>query len=690
MSIRQKLMLSPLAAALGFVVIGAISAWSAFSSLDRLSLLGSKGLTPVASLQAVQSSIDEMRYRMVGYLAGQSPAKQNSEQALKAVEVASAEWNKSRTLIQGQDAELDALIQKLDSSLPKLQSFSEKLIAAYKTNQRDEVQSLIEDEWPWLNANLVKPLGSVSRVLAEKANQTVSEAEKETKAILILLAIAGCISMIGVLLVSLQVSRKLNSDVENLANTAAKVASGDLAVRVEPMNDVELNQIASAISVMTESFRAIVSEISLVVQSAEKGELGLRIDLSGKQGFSRDIGQALNQLLSLTDGSLREISRVSSALANGDLTQKVQTQYPGTFGETAAAVNQTVTSLNQLVDEVHGFVDAAAQGDFERLLETNGKAGYGRTLVDLLNKLSLTANEALGDISRVSQALAQGDLSQSIDKQYPGLFGQTADGINETAKNLRGLVSNVVEAVNTIDTASQEISSGNRDLSVRTEEQASNLDQTATRMEQFTGMVQRNTDSAKEASALAKEASEIAVSGGGVVKATVETMAQIHESSKKIGDIISVIDGIAFQTNILALNAAVEAARAGEQGKGFAVVATEVRSLAQRSAQAAKEITGLISDSVSKVERGTHQAEEAGRTMDSIVESVAKVTAVVASISEASTEQLQGIQQVSQAITQMDEATQQNAALVEQAAAAAESLAEQADDLKRHTDAFVL
>ena len=252
------------------------------------------------------------------------------------------------------------------------------------------------------------------------------------------------------------------------------------------------------------------------------------------------------------------------------------------------------------------------------------------------------------------------------------------------------MVVQVREASETINTAAGEISSGNNDLSSRTEQQASSLEETAASMEELASTVKQNAENSKQANQLASAASGVAVKGGEVVGQVVTTMTSINESAKKIEDIISVIDGIAFQTNILALNAAVEAARAGEQGRGFAVVAGEVRNLAQRSATAAKEIKELITDSVSKTAQGTIQVEEAGKTMQEIVTSVQRVTDIMAEITAASVEQSTGIDQVNQAVTSMDEVTQQNAALVEEAAAAADSLVDQAESLINVVSAFKL
>ena len=288
----------------------------------------------------------------------------------------------------------------------------------------------------------------------------------------------------------------------------------------------------------------------------------------------------------------------------------------------------------------------------------------------------------------LARQVASGDLTADIRAESRDEVGDLVLALKTMNDNLLKTVTEVRAGTETIVTASQQIASGNLDLSSRTEQQASSLEETASSMEELTSTVRQNADNARQANVLAKNASQIAAHGGEVVSQVVSTMASINASSKKIGDIIAVIDGIAFQTNILALNAAVEAARAGEQGRGFAVVASEVRNLAQRSAAAAKEIRGLISDSVTKVEAGGRLVDEAGTTMQEIVQGIGRVTDIMADITLASAEQSTGIEQVNEAITQMDGVTQQNAALVEEAAAAAASLQEQATTLAQLVSVF--
>ena len=304
--------------------------------------------------------------------------------------------------------------------------------------------------------------------------------------------------------------------------------------------------------------------------------------------------------------------------------------------------------------------------------------------------LSRGIMRAVKEAVRIAEALAAGNLAQHVEVRSKDELGQMLGALMRTIEQLNIMMRNVKDTSDTVGAAAREIAQGHADLSSRTEEQASSLEQTAASMEEMTSTVSQNADNAKKASTLAAGATETAQAGGEAVRKVVQTMTGISDSSKKIADITSVIDGIAFQTNILALNASVEAARAGEQGRGFAVVASEVRSLAQRSAAAAKEIKGLISDSVAKVDSGSREVAEAGRTMEKIVESVKRVNSLIAEISAASQEQSQSISQVSDTVQQLEKVTQQNAAMVEQATAASASLEEQSNSLTQAVDSFRL
>jgi methyl-accepting chemotaxis protein len=283
----------------------------------------------------------------------------------------------------------------------------------------------------------------------------------------------------------------------------------------------------------------------------------------------------------------------------------------------------------------------------------------------------------------IAQNIANGDLSHDFRTERPDEIGSMLRRLAQMQEKLRSAFAEISQAADLIEQASREVASGNADLSARTEQTAANLQQTASSMEELTGTMRETGESACTVNALAQSASDVAQRGGSVVSQVVSTMSEISDSSSRIASIIGVIDGIAFQTNILALNAAVEAARAGEQGRGFAVVAAEVRALAQRSAEAAREIKGLIDASVTRVEDGARQVQQAGSTMDEIVASIGRVTAIIAEINAKSSEQTQGVGQINSAINRLDQMTQQNAALVEESTAAAESLKDQAHTLNQ-------
>lgn len=341
-------------------------------------------------------------------------------------------------------------------------------------------------------------------------------------------------------------------------------------------------------------------------------------------------------------------------------------------------------------NEIQSLVKDALAGDLKNRASLDGKQGFFLGLSKEMNALLGVFDQVVDDTLRVLTSLAQGDLRENIQTDYDGAFNDIKNNANSTLDSLNHIISNIQKSAVEVKSGAKEIATGNAELSQRTESQAASLQETAASMEEMAGTVQQNADSARQADELASSAKECAEKGGSVVKKAINGMTEINTASEKIGSIINVINEIAFQTNLLALNAAVEAARAGEQGQGFAVVAGEVRNLAQRSASAAREIEGLIKNSIDKVGEGSRLVDESGRTLDEIVEAVQRVSNIIANIACAGQEQSQGISQVTQAVAQMDEMVQQNTALVEEAATASDTMDEQARALTEMTQFFSL
>jgi len=421
---------------------------------------------------------------------------------------------------------------------------------------------------------------------------------------------------------------------------------------------------------------AKASESYAAIYSDDEDKKLHKVVVQHGEAFFAAIESSKPLVLSMKDGDEKKIAATASVMKDTYIR----------FGELEKSLEALSAHNMKLADNLAANAQRSFKTSTVLFVSITAAAIFFVVLLAWLLARSITA--PLKEAVRVADQVAAGDLKSTFNVSSRDEVGQLMQSLQAMVGSLKSVIGEVKQASEQIATASSEIAQGNADLSSRTENQASSLQQTAASIEQLTSTVKQNADSARQANQLASAASMDASRGGEVVGQVVTTMSEIQDSSKRIADIISVIDGIAFQTNILALNAAVEAARAGEQGRGFAVVASEVRTLAQRSAQAAKEIKTLISTSVEKVDIGTRLVGDAGRSMNEIVSSVKRVTDIIAEISAATTEQSQGIEQVNVAVTQLDQMTQQNAALVEQSAAAASSLKDQAQNLNQSVSRF--
>ncbi|MGS1079453.1 methyl-accepting chemotaxis protein [Pseudoxanthomonas beigongshangi] len=508
-----------------------------------------------------------------------------------------------------------------------------------------------------------------------------------------IMTVAGGALVIIVVLLSWVIGTRIVVPLRQATRVAESIAAGRLENAIGEQPHDEPGRLLESMHRMQDQLRAVIGAQREMARRHDEGTVSYRMDEAAFPGEYGDMVRETNGLVGAHVDAIMDALGIMQRYSIGDLSVDIA-RLPGEKALMTETVDAVKTSLSAINAEIKRLASAAAAGDFSQRGEVDRYQYDFRDMVAGLNQLMETTDGNLDQVSQLLQAIARGDLTTRMDgdgsQSMCGVFARMRDDANATVAQLTDIVSRIQDASTAINTAAGEIASGNADLSRRTEQQAANLEETAASMEELTSTVRQNADSARQANQLAIGAASVASQGGNVVGQVVTTMRDIEAASRKIAEIIAVIDGIAFQTNILALNAAVEAARAGEQGRGFAVVASEVRTLAQRSANAAKEIKGLIEASVDQVSTGSALVNQAGATMGEIVASVQRVTDIMAEIAAASQEQSAGIEQVNQTITQMDETTQQNAALVEEASAAARSMEQQAQGLTEAVSVFVI
>ena len=493
----------------------------------------------------------------------------------------------------------------------------------------------------------------------------------------------------------LQVSEGLNAMVASVDTSLSDVSSvlsaiseGDLNNQITNDYSGKLGELSGATNAMVKNLSEVIDDVSQSVAATKRGVFDTRLSESNKKGFYLSITKDLNEQGEVIDSAMMDVSQVLRSISEGDLSAKVNQQYEGRIQELSNYANAMASKLNDVVGKISDLVESSAKGNFTTRIETSNQQGFYLRLSDNLNNLNKATESAMAELMKTLSSMASGDLTNTIDQNYEGIFNDLKTDANTTISNLVGVLTEIQQGSASVKVAADEISQGNLDLSRRTEQQAASLEETASSMEEMTATIIQNTESSKNASTLANNTRKVAEDSGRVVDQAVSAMGAISESSEKIADIISVIDEIAFQTNLLALNASVEAARAGEQGRGFAVVAGEVRNLAGRSATAAKEIKDLIEDSVKKVDEGKDLVNKSGESLTNIVSAVKEVSDLVAEIATASEEQSMGISEVNRAVTKMDEMTQQNAALVEEVASTSDALGTQATELESKVTFF--
>jgi methyl-accepting chemotaxis protein len=688
LSIRFKMLLLIIAAILSMLLIGGAGWFGIYHAEKSASFVYYDNVLPMSHLQAVDENLKEIRFRMAGVALEQIPYVGAKNHLIETEGVVRGNWEAFKQSIAINVSLTEAqqqLVAKADKTFSeKLPKLIKQLLAAYQSEDKEKIQSLLEDDWPVIHAGAIKPIAELLPSFQNSVADSFAKSEHDirlTKQIVMGLFI-GLLVLLGLfgLWIAAQIVRSLKSMQQALHDIEL---TADFSKRVVIASDDEIGQTAFVLNNLLSAQQAAISEANHVVSAIANADFSQRVT-GDYVGDLNVLKQGINASADSVSFMMQELEKVMQGLHAGQFNVRMDSRVPSAFRD---LVETALDAMQHVIEDINLIMNKMSVGVFDARVTAEATGDLLKMKMAVNHSLD-TLDNLTNELVRMAQAQMEGDLTIASDGDYQGRFKVLQTARAASTNKIKAVVELTTQAANVVREDAEQVSQGAADLSARVAEQATALEQTSATMHEMTAAVQTNTANANQAAELAESVQHQAIDGAEVMQQTILAMRSIKEASGKIGDIVTIIDSIAFQTNLLALNAAVEAARAGEHGRGFAVVASEVRALAGKSAEAAKDIKTLIEDSVSRVDNGTKLAEKSGEMLGNITHAIDKVTQMIGDIANASNEQAMGIAQVNQAISQIDSVTQQNAALVEETTASANSLRTEATNLQENMAFF--
>lgn len=682
MTIRTKLILSFAAMLLLTAILGLTTLWETQRLSSSQDLIVNDRMPKLAAVNVIKSLNPRIQQNFREYLLVSDDADRKvlMERISQYRQTVAQQFEYLKQTIKSEKGK--QLLANLEAKNTDMVEVNNLAVEWVKNGYEEQAKQTILDstarEKRIALREALQAIADYQDALAAESGDEGVQIANETRIVVTAILVAGLI--FGVLMV-IYILRSAVKPIKEMQNVMQAVAQdGNFKRQVPVNNEDEIGLALVAFNQLLKNLDEAIEQTGVVVMALSQGDFSKRI--TGEfVGSLNDVKQGVNTSVEQVSSTMAELNQLMQAMAGGDFKAGFDADVKGEFAEIASSAMATVKGLDRVISEINGVMAQVVDGQFSGRVKADAEGDLAK-LKTSINETLNNLESVMRNIGEVLQAQAQGDFTKEITTECHGQLKELKDAIHFSSTKVSEVIAQISHSNEVVASAANELAQGSSDLSSRVQQQAAALEETSATMDQMASTVKQNTDNAIQVADMSQQASEEAGQGMTVMKQTIEAMNGIKDSSHRIADIVTLIDGIAFQTNLLALNAAVEAARAGDHGRGFAVVAGEVRALAQKSAEAAKEIKDLIEESVSRVENGSRLAEDSGQSLESITEVIRQVNGMINEISKASQEQTTGVEQVNRVVTDIDQMTQQNAALVEESASASEELNEQANEMR--------